>query len=301
VEKGGGKICISLSTPSWQSYLQGELCVRTCICLLGLFVANCCCTAAQAELLHHWKFDETSGTTTADSAGSKNGTLVDSATFAAGVSGNALSLDGTNDNVDVSATPSPVDIINKSFSISFWAKRNTSTTADYVIGMGGAGTANQQLHIGFRDTDTFTFAFYSNDLNYDNLAVATDTNFHHWVVTFDTTTNQQRIYLDGNATPVASRTASNDFLGSNPNTFWIGRRAGSGTGIFFDGLIDDVQVYSDVLTGADAAFLFANPGTPVPVPEPGTWAMLGLGSVIMLATNKRRFVASWLKQIQGNV
>ena len=62
-------------------------------------------TEASATLpIAQLKFDETSGTTAADATGSGwNGTLVNGPLWAAGKSGNAVDLDGTNDYVALPA------------------------------------------------------------------------------------------------------------------------------------------------------------------------------------------------------
>src|SRR3989344_4635920 len=53
-------------------------------------------------LVSHWKLDETSGTTAADSAGTNNGTII-GATFTAGKIGNGLSFNGTSDYITLSS------------------------------------------------------------------------------------------------------------------------------------------------------------------------------------------------------
>ena len=59
-------------------------------------------------LVSQWKFDETSGTTAADSVGANNGTIKNGAAFTAGKIGNGLSFNGTNNyinfNTDLGAT-----------------------------------------------------------------------------------------------------------------------------------------------------------------------------------------------------
>ena len=64
---------------------------------------------SKAGLVGHWKFDETSGTTATDSAGSNDGTMQAglSATndAVAGTMLGALNLDGTDDYIRLTASP----------------------------------------------------------------------------------------------------------------------------------------------------------------------------------------------------
>ncbi len=205
--------------------------------------------AIPASALHHWGMDGPSGTAVAvDSAGGKNGTLVGDATFVpdAGLVDGAILLDGGGDHVLVPGTPAPVDILNQSFSLAFYTKRDTGGS-DYVIGMGDSGSARQSLHVGFRNTNTFTHAFWSDDLNWNNPEVVADTErWHHWVTTYNAATNRQEIWVDGQR--VAGRNTSGAFQGSGSNDFWIGRRR---DGNNFAGLVDEVYVYNRALTESE--------------------------------------------------
>lgn len=242
-------------------------------------------SSAQADLIHHWRFDESSGTTAFDSAGSLHGAMTNGAAFlpAGGVAGGAGSFDGADDHVLLSGGAA---IMNTSFSVSMWLKRDTTNTADYALGQGDTGTQGLSLHIGWRDADTFTQAFWGDDQNYNNATLGADTtNFHHFLTTFDAGINEQRIYADG--VLVATRPSLGDFLGSGANNMWIGRRR---DGNNFDGLIDDVQIYNHTLTASDAAFLFANPGVAVAVPEPSTvlYVLAACGGLV------------WVRRRQGS-
>jgi len=218
--------------------------------------------AARADLLTdlegYWRLDEASGLVAADSSThGSDGNLTGDPVWqpGTGVLNGSLNFDASGDVVTVPWDGGAgIDILNKSFSVSFWTKRD-GTGAEYVLGQGDTGATRQSLHIGFRDADTLTFAFYGDDLNYDNAVVIGDvTNWHHWVCTYDMATGVRSVYLDGNTTPVATNTAGGAFTGSGTNDFWIGRRIGNWN---FVGNIDEVGVWSDrVLTGAEAAQLF---------------------------------------------
>jgi len=207
-------------------------------------------TAADGAL-HNWCLDESTGATlAADSIAGKDGNVNGNRTFGPGQISNALLADGSGDYVTVPAAGAPVDLPGNSFSISFWAKRD-DTGERFIIGQGDDGGSRTSLHIGFRDADTFTLAFWGDDLNYDNASVIGDTdNYHHWVCTYDADGNRQEIWLDG--AYVSGRGTGADFAGSGSNDFWIGRRR---DGKDYNGDIDDVWVFDHVLDAGDIASL----------------------------------------------
>ena len=154
--------------------------------------------------------------------------------------GTALNFDGTSRPVNAGGA---VDLANRSFTVEFWAKRNRSSTSDFIAGQ-GTGVNNQGLHIGFRADNRFTFAFYGNDLN-AFASYGTDTAaWHHWACTYDAATGQRVVYRDGVA--IASDTASAAYQGSGD--FVLGYapvQSGS-----FSGQLDDVRIWNAALTGA---------------------------------------------------
>lgn len=150
----------------------------------------------------------------------------------------ALSFDGANDYISI---PSGISIANSSFTIEFWAKRNGSGTRDFI--MGQTGDNNQVLHIGFRDNDAFTFAFYGDDLDITSTATI-DGNYHHWTCVYNAGISgiDRYIYLDG--VLVANDDAIGDYSGSGE--FVIGKN--TFTGDNFPGALDEVRIWSKALT-----------------------------------------------------
>ena len=88
-----------------------------------------------AELDAHLMFEENSGTSAADSSGMGNpGTLANGASWAAGKSGSAVSLDGTNDHV---VLPSGIVSGLSDFTIASWVYLNDSRTWSRIFDFGG--------------------------------------------------------------------------------------------------------------------------------------------------------------------
>ena len=151
-----------------------------------------------------------------------------------------LVFDGIDDYVDAGTG---INLTNSSFSIEFWAKKkNMLTTNDnHIIGLGETTATNNALHIGFRNTNQFTFAFFGNDL--DASSTLADTNWHHWAVTFDAVSKARTIYRDG--VQVANDVASSNFIGTG--NLKIGR-AYFANNNNFNGNLDEVRVWNGAKT-----------------------------------------------------
>lgn len=205
--------------------------------------------------LAYLPFDDGNNPTADVTGNGHDGTLVNGPTFTTTVpitlgTGSALRFDGTDDTVNLAGT---VNLANQSFTVAFWAKRNSIGTFDVAAGQ-GTGTNSNALHIGFRNSNVFTCAFWNNDLN--TAATYTDLDWHHWACVFDALSQQRQIYRDG--VLVASDTASANYVGSG--TFTVGSRQGSDP---FDGFLDDVRIYNQPLAPAEIAnaMLGNAPGT----------------------------------------
>mgnify|MGYP001619161724 CR=1 FL=1 len=83
-------------------------------------------------LLGHWKFDEGSGTTAADSSGNNyTGTLTNGPTWTTGAVGNSVTLDGTNDYVSLGTT---LDVSALPFTLSAWVNPANFNDWSTIIG-----------------------------------------------------------------------------------------------------------------------------------------------------------------------
>src|SRR5437867_9500112 len=98
---------------------------------------------AQGTPTAYWKLDETSGTTAADSSGNNHpATLVNGPTFTTGKINNGLSLDGTDDYVDLG------NLGLSAGTLSLWAKP-TSVSGDRRLLDQLSGATTQGGALGF--------------------------------------------------------------------------------------------------------------------------------------------------------
>ena len=198
------------------------------------------------SLVGYWSFDSYNSTgiydnSTYNNFGTFNGANFGVSNITTGKRGKALSFDGVDDYVN---TGSNIDLSNKNFTLSAWAKRESSGTWDIVFWQ-GIGSANNGLHFGFRNTNVFTCSFWGNDL--DTVATYTDSNWHYWGCTYNANTNKRIIYRDG--VNVANNTASATYQGSGPLTIgYSSTIASQGINNHFNGSIDEAQIYNRVLS-----------------------------------------------------
>lgn len=161
--------------------------------------------------------------------------------------GQALFLDGVNDRVIVS---NGANLNNKSFTVEFWTKRTTNGTSDYVFGQGPNIGTDNALHIGFRNSNDFTFAFYSDDINVTTPA-STDGNYHHWACVYQSGTSSgfnKFVYLDG--VLVTAVRSIGDLNVTGALDFVIGEAGyyASFGGNDYAGYIDELRVWTEART-----------------------------------------------------
>jgi hypothetical protein len=154
----------------------------------------------------------------------------------------ALRFNGANQQI---TTAQSLNLSNQSFTVEAWARRAGTNRDDYFFQQGSNGVANKTLTFGWRFTDRFTFAFWSNDL--DTSTPQTDTNWHHWAGTFEVGTGTRLVYRDGIV--VASNTAPVVYQGAG--TITLARSPGVGS--WFAGDLSEVRLWSTARSAAEIA------------------------------------------------
>jgi concanavalin A-like lectin/glucanase superfamily protein/putative Ig domain-containing protein/PKD domain-containing protein len=217
--------------------------------------------SATDGLVDWWKFDETSGTTASDSAGTDPGSLLGfnfnaTSGWTTGEIGGALAFDGMNDYVNLDS--SQLSLTNN-FSISAWINpRNASGDGVFFC------VRSMYQQSGFK------FWVDSNDLIVEGQTTAgwnqvyfgvgqiQNNNWYHVVVVYDKST--VFVYLNGvNLAPAyeGSPNWGGDFVMNPSEPTRIGAENGTGpVGFFFDGVIDDVRVYDRTLIPAEVEALY---------------------------------------------
>ncbi|MFD0673020.1 LamG-like jellyroll fold domain-containing protein [Cohnella sp. M.A.Huq-80] len=229
------------------------------------------------DQLVRYEFGETSGTSAADSSGnSKTGTLNGGATFAAGQTGNAVALNGTNGYVSM---PSGIASGSASVTIAAWVKANSLSNWTRIFDI-GSSTTNYMFLSPQPGAAGLRFAITNNG-NGSEQQISSTTAFptgvwKHVAVTISGSTG--RLYVDGvQVATNTSMTLNPSSLGTTTNN-WIGRSQFSGDA-YFNGSVDDFRIYSRALSASEISALMGGGTTPT--------------DIASQATASTSFVSSW--------
>jgi len=222
---------------------------------------------SDSGLVANWKFDEGSGTSASDSTGNgSTGTLQGGASWASGVVGTgSLDFNGTSGSLSV-ASSSTLTSISNNFTISFWANPRSTHEIDpegttglygvsgqrYVFGpsnSGNSGEAGAGVSVGTNGVSVYEHGpgYMPATLVYQNAV----SGWTHVAVVYKD--RQPSLYVNGQlvrtgaVSPMATVRAYPWNLGGNSYGY-------------FDGQVDDVRVYSRVLTAGEVGALAASGG-----------------------------------------
>ncbi len=172
----------------------------------------------------------------------------------------------------VHAPPNPVfnkimSALANSFSVSLWISTEEIVGDDADDAFWGApiiwaydSGADDVIPVAITGTKV---AFHTGDEfgtseTLHSTSDVTDGNYHHIVVTRDRDTGEKKIYVNG----VLEATATGTTRVLNANDYYFS--LGGVVAHSFDGYVDDLQIYSGVLSAAEVADLYDNPGTTSP-------------------------------------
>ncbi len=229
----------------------------------GLFALSLCAAAhAAGTLVGHWRFDESGGTTAADSGpNGLHGTLAGGTPsfVPGGISGNAISIARpTNDHVNMGTIP----FNGTPFTLALWIK--TETASYSIIAGRHRATLVQGYFLAINAGGNYgqpskAHAYVSTlpggePISFTNV---NDGQWHHLMMTHVPGQNVI-LWIDGeleSARPAPGYSAS-------AAPFIVGGLLNSGGApiSFYDGLIDDVQLYSGKLNGRQMCQIYNNPG-----------------------------------------
>src|SRR5207253_184471 len=205
-----------------------------------------------------------------DIQGSNNGTLQNGATFAAGNVGQAFSLDGVNDFIQIPDAP---DLTPSSITLDAWVKPTTvSTGADGQVIVSKYNSNNPATNgvswiLLMLNTGKLRFVVYqqsaSNSLSdIDARGIDTDAPvlapavWHHVASSFDLNTQAIAIYVDGvqvPASPIPGAFSTITAIDDSTTPVRIGAAVninGQFTG-FWEGLIDEVEIFNRALSASE--------------------------------------------------
>ena len=205
-----------------------------------------------------WRFDEGSGSTSRDdSPGANHGNLVNTRWETEGLLGTALEFDGVASHVDLGSLAAP----QKEFTISSWIrpnKLNHLSHGDSRI-ISRASGFQEQDHFFMLSTilvgQEYRLRFRLKTNNQTSTLIASSgsiqlNQWSHAVATYDG--QEMALYLNG--VKVGSMPKTGDVDDDPSVSTWVGDQFPVGDRPF-DGLIDDVRIYSQALSSQEISAL----------------------------------------------
>jgi len=275
---------------------QWTLALIAALTLPGMMVASS--MAAEHDPIAHWKLDETSGTTAADSVGTYTGIYGNTPTLGepgiAPPTGKSILVDDSQP--EYMEVPYTADLNTLVFSINLWVKptddgRIHQTIADsfesgqeadpkfrngWRVYMDPDGTVQMYLGYGnsFHGTSNSTDALTFNEWNHLVFQL-TDTK----EVTGESYqyTTDPIAYINGYKNVLGDDKPfdPNQGMVSPPKGLFFGAAGNLSTTNSFEGGLDDIHYYDYALDQLQVSYMYANPGSTAPyLPPPETmyWA-----------------------------
>ncbi len=200
-------------------------------------------------LVAWWKFDEGSGTTAYDSAGSNDGTISE-AVWTSGKIGGALSFDGVNDYV---SCPNDVSLnVPAGLTISAWVYMNATGVYPAVVTK-GAGANDWGYCLQFK-SDTRKIDLFLENANESWVNSAkTPVPLGQWTHIAAVYNGVDVLQYYFNGTPDGIYTVTGGSIKSNSANLLIGKRI---DGFVLNGKVDDVRIYNEVLSSKDVLKIY---------------------------------------------
>ena len=240
--------------------------------IAGMFItAAGQCVEAPSDLEHWWIADGN----TFDVIGGEHGTLVGGATFGAGQVGQAFDLDGIDDQVVVPNDPAAAFNFTGAFTIDAWIFIDQySTEFGPVVSkwddIGGArrtyflaieSTAFGANRLRFDVSRNGLFTGTNSAVRYSNAAVPTG-QWVHVAGVFDPTqvvvNDRMKVYVNGvnvSGQAFVPAEVTSVFVNTQPLRIGAGD-LGSNARDFFNGRIDEVELFDRALTAAEIVAIF---------------------------------------------
>jgi autotransporter-associated beta strand protein len=203
-----------------------------------------------------WRFEETSGTVVGDSSGNgRDGTAVNPSRRL-GILGTALSLTG---NQSVAFGTAPAIVGTGDFSISAWVKVSPGSPEGVVLQQrekdGSVDGWRGQYMLTVRADGTVRYMLQGDDGGQQFILTTTkkvnDGQWHHVLAQRQGTKGQ--VFIDGSEDAVGT-TASKALLRHAVYMGYDGRDDNT----FYQGLLDEVRIYSRALSSTEAQDLFSD-------------------------------------------
>ncbi len=250
-----------------------RLALRSILAMLTLFGALFVLpSSANAQdistgLVGHWKLDETSGSSIADSAGTNTGTWSDNTgddvaeETTAGQVGTGLDFDGVNDIISAGSATSVDNVFVGGGTLSAWIYPKSAGEANYgrIFNKASSTGSDNGWALRMDSTQAVRLEHDCASSNSSWITPASSVSYNQWyhiaaVFDKDNVANDATIYIDGIAVSTTNGgSCSGSLDDDSAQTLTIGNY--QATSRTFDGIIDDARIYDRALTAEDVAEL----------------------------------------------
>jgi hypothetical protein len=244
---------------AWLVYLVVPACAwsRTDFEVDDRCAPGTCAAPPIPGLVHHWSFDGVS----ADAAGSAHGTMHGDAGYTAGVSGDALALDGDGDYL-ATALDSP-EAEGAAITVSAWIEVAAGPVGFLTIvakDRSGFEQWNLRRDSPVENNGVPEIIFTTDTSSGEELVVESggafpdDSGWHHVAAVYDGAA--VRLYGDG--VLIGGPVPQSGAFDARPNALCVGASGETCNEVdgWFSGAIDDVRIYDRGLDAAEVATLY---------------------------------------------
>ena len=233
-------------------------------------------TPAFTGAIDVYPFDALSGTTAVDSVGANNGTLVGNPlpSWVAGkIGAGALSFSGsgTTQATNQSAVQTANDlspVLGATATLTAWIKtthtgNDTLWAAPAITGVEAAGN-NNDIRWGYIDASGH-IGVGAGNIGIVSATAINDGNWHNVAFTRDAATGLCQVYIDGvldasGTSETGDETSLFRLIGARSDVAGDGVTSQGAT--YFNGSLDDVRIYNQVLSAGDIQGIALLPGAP---------------------------------------
>lgn len=228
---------------------------------------------ANAKYVGHFEGDANDS-----SASVKNLTTVNGPALVQSKIGNGYALDGVNQYLTLQST-NPMVPSDHGITLSAWVYRQTAVTARkwLLTKAYGSSSGNRSGSIDVENLAPRMTIVDTSGANHQAISsVILPLNaWTHVCGTYDITTGDVRIYLNGVLTGTGNNPMKDTISGSS--RFYVGTEYDTGTPVYFFGKISDVKVLQEPLSSALIAAEYANQS------DPATFYSIGTGEDARMA------------------
>jgi hypothetical protein len=256
--------CSNPVAPNGTACSDGNACTQPDTCQGGVCTGGPLVGDTTSNMAHRWTFDEASGGTALDSAGTSDGTLGSSASRTVSFDGSgAITLTPTQQcdlNAQVDFGLAPGQFGTGAFTVSYWLNTtfNTGGIGD-LIGNRVDGSAGNFLSARLSGSALTSLEIYedaegTNGAGFNVSPVPlNDGSWHH--VAYTRSGTSLKMYIDGVLVGSATSAAPTNLTGAN--SFRIGSRLPFCEDNYYSipASFEDVRTYSRELTACDVAAL----------------------------------------------